>query len=92
MDVDGREITVTGDLLQPLIRRTSDIFRLVVSAMVLIVVVVNLIGAILRFTIDSFVVGALVAVLFWIVGQIVTIGVINTWPLPPIGKKSEIRT
>ena len=44
---------------------------------VLIVVIVNLVGAILRFTIDSFVVGALVAVLFWIVGQIVTIGVIN---------------
>ncbi|MCM3897265.1 MULTISPECIES: lysylphosphatidylglycerol synthase transmembrane domain-containing protein [Gordonia] len=41
MDVDGREITVTGDLLQPLIRRTSDIFRLVVSAIVLIVVVVS---------------------------------------------------
>ena len=22
----------------------------------------------------------------------VTIGVISTWPLPPVGKKSEIRT
>jgi uncharacterized membrane protein len=56
---------------------------------VLIVVVVNLIGAILRFTIDSFVVGALVAVLFWIVGQIVTIGVINASLMVTRGETPE---
>ena len=28
MRVDGREIAVTGSLLQPLIRRTNDILRL----------------------------------------------------------------
>ena len=41
MDVDGREITVSGDLLQPLTRRTSDILRLITSAIVLIVVIVS---------------------------------------------------
>lgn len=41
MDVDGREITISGDLLQPLTRRTSDILRLIVAAIVLIVVVVS---------------------------------------------------
>jgi uncharacterized membrane protein len=56
---------------------------------VLIVVVVNLIGAVLRFTIDSFIVGALVAVLFWIVGQIVTIGVINASLMVTRGETPE---
>ena len=56
---------------------------------VLIVVIVNLVGAILRFTIDSFVVGALVAVLFWIVGQIVTIGVINASLMVTRGETPE---
>ncbi|TLF69150.1 TIGR00374 family protein [Nocardia asteroides NBRC 15531] len=32
MRVDGREIPVTGSLLQPLIRRTSDIIRVVLAA------------------------------------------------------------
>ena len=36
MDVDGREVTVSGDLLQPLTRRTSDILRLITSAIVLL--------------------------------------------------------
>src|SRR5690606_37323103 len=31
MRVDGREIPVTGSLLQPLIRRTSDIVRVVLA-------------------------------------------------------------
>jgi uncharacterized membrane protein len=57
---------------------------------VLIVVVVNLIGAVLRFTIDSFVVGALVAVLFWIIGQIVTIGVINASLMVTRGETPEV--
>jgi uncharacterized membrane protein len=56
---------------------------------VLIVVIVNLVGAILRFTIDSFIVGALVAVLFWIVGQIVTIGVINASLMVTRGETPE---
>lgn len=33
MRVDGREIPVTGSLLQPLIRRTSDIIRVVLAAL-----------------------------------------------------------
>ncbi len=41
MRVDGREITVTGSLLQPLIRRTSDILRLVLAAVFLAVVITS---------------------------------------------------
>ncbi len=33
MRVDGRDIPVTGSLLQPLIRRTSDIIRVVLAAL-----------------------------------------------------------
>ncbi|MFT4041559.1 MAG: lysylphosphatidylglycerol synthase domain-containing protein [Gordonia sp. (in: high G+C Gram-positive bacteria)] len=44
MDVDGREVAVSGNLLQPLARRTSDIIRVVIAALVvLIVIVVSLI-------------------------------------------------
>ena len=39
MRVDGREITVSGRVLQPLTRRTSDIVRLVVATVCLAVVV-----------------------------------------------------
>ncbi|MGH7291101.1 MAG: TIGR00374 family protein, partial [Myxococcota bacterium] len=41
MRVDGRDITVSGDLLQPLIRRTNDIFRLVLAATFLAVVITS---------------------------------------------------
>lgn len=41
MRVDGRDITVTGSLLQPLTRRTNDIFRLVLSAVFLAVVITS---------------------------------------------------
>ena len=41
MRVDGREITVTGSLLQPLTRRTSDILRLVLTAVFLAVVIAS---------------------------------------------------
>lgn len=44
MRVDGREIPVTGNLLQPLIRRTSDIVRVVLAALwVAIVIAASLI-------------------------------------------------
>jgi len=39
MRVDGREIPVAGSLLQPLIRRTSDIVRVVLSALLLATVI-----------------------------------------------------
>ncbi|MDJ0393711.1 lysylphosphatidylglycerol synthase transmembrane domain-containing protein [Rhodococcus sp. G-MC3] len=39
MRVDGREIPVTGRLLQPLVRRTSDILRVVLSVILLAAVV-----------------------------------------------------
>ena len=39
MRVDGREITVSGSLLQPLTRRTSDILRLLLAAIFLGVVI-----------------------------------------------------
>lgn len=39
--VDGREITVTGRLLQPLTRRTSDILRLVLATVFLAVVITS---------------------------------------------------
>ncbi|MFD0360460.1 flippase-like domain-containing protein [Nocardia sp. GCM10030253] len=39
MRVDGRDIPVTGSLLQPLIRRTSDIIRVVLAALWVSVVV-----------------------------------------------------
>jgi uncharacterized protein (TIRG00374 family) len=39
--VDGREITVTGRLLQPLTRRTSDILRLLLAALFLAVVITS---------------------------------------------------
>lgn len=41
MRVDGREIAVSGSLLQPLTRRTNDILRLALSALFLIVVVTS---------------------------------------------------
>jgi uncharacterized protein (TIRG00374 family) len=37
--VDGRDITVSGSLLQPLIRRTNDILRLVLAAVLLAAVI-----------------------------------------------------
>ena len=39
MRVDGREITVSGSLLQPLTRRTNDILRLVLATMFLAIVI-----------------------------------------------------
>jgi glycosyltransferase 2 family protein len=39
MRVDGREIGVSGSLLQPLIRRTSDIVRVALSALLLVTVI-----------------------------------------------------
>ncbi|MEU7629880.1 flippase-like domain-containing protein [Nocardia sp. NPDC049220] len=39
MRVDGREIPVTGNLLQPLVRRTSDIVRVVLAALWVAVVI-----------------------------------------------------
>ncbi|MDT5348993.1 MAG: glycosyltransferase 2 family protein [Mycobacterium sp.] len=41
MRVDGRDITVSGSLLQPLTRRTNDIIRLVLAGLFLTVVVVS---------------------------------------------------
>ncbi|MCV7402190.1 flippase-like domain-containing protein [Mycobacterium fragae] len=41
MHVDGREITVTGSLLQPLTRRTNDILRLVAAALLLAAVITS---------------------------------------------------
>jgi glycosyltransferase 2 family protein len=41
MRVDGREIAVSGNLLQPLIRRTNDIFRLVLATVFLTVIVTS---------------------------------------------------
>lgn len=41
MRVDGREILVSGDLLQPLTRRTNDIIRLGLSAAFLVIVVTS---------------------------------------------------
>ena len=41
MRVDGREITVSGSLLQPLARRTSDIIRLALAAVFLAAVITS---------------------------------------------------
>jgi glycosyltransferase 2 family protein len=41
MRVDGRDIAVTGSLLQPLTRRTNDIFRVVLAALFLAVVITS---------------------------------------------------
>ncbi len=41
MQVDGREIVVSGSLLQPLIRRTNDILRLVLSAVLLATIITS---------------------------------------------------
>ena len=41
MRVDGRDITVAGNLLQPLTRRTNDIVRLALSAAFLAIVVTS---------------------------------------------------
>ena len=41
MRVDGRDIIVSGDLLQPLIRRTNDILRLVSAGVLLVIVVTS---------------------------------------------------
>ena len=39
MRVDGRDITVSGSLLQPLTRRTNDILRVVLAALFLAIVI-----------------------------------------------------
>ena len=41
MRVDGRDITVSGSLLQPLTRRTNDILRLVFAAVFLAAVITS---------------------------------------------------
>jgi uncharacterized membrane protein YbhN (UPF0104 family) len=41
MRVDGRDITVSGSLLQPLTRRTNDILRLVFAAVFLVAVITS---------------------------------------------------
>ncbi|PJE23067.1 MAG: TIGR00374 family protein, partial [Mycobacterium sp.] len=41
MRVDGRDITVSGSLLQPLTRRTNDIIRLALAAVALVAVVTS---------------------------------------------------
>jgi hypothetical protein len=41
MRVDGRDITVSGSLLQPLTRRTNDILRLVLAAVFLAAVITS---------------------------------------------------
>ena len=41
MRVDGREVTVSGSLLQPLTRRTSDIIRLALAALFLVAVITS---------------------------------------------------
>ena len=41
MRVDGREIGVTGSLLQPLTRRTNDILRLILAAVLLALVITS---------------------------------------------------
>ncbi|AFM15674.1 putative integral membrane protein [Mycolicibacterium chubuense NBB4] len=41
MRVDGREVAVSGSLLQPLTRRTNDILRLTLAAIFLVVVVTS---------------------------------------------------
>ena len=41
MRVDGRDITVTGSLLQPLTRRTNDILRLTLAAIFLATVITS---------------------------------------------------
>lgn len=41
MRVDGRDVAVSGDLLQPLARRTNDIFRLALAAVFLVVVITS---------------------------------------------------
>ncbi len=41
MHVDGREVTVSGSLLQPLTRRTNDILRVVLSALFLAIVITS---------------------------------------------------
>ncbi|MGV9825586.1 lysylphosphatidylglycerol synthase domain-containing protein [Gordonia sp. NPDC003429] len=41
MEIDGREIAVSGSLLQPLTRRTSDILRLTLAGLFLAIVIVG---------------------------------------------------
>ena len=41
MRVDGRDITVSGNLLQPLTRRTNDIVRVALAALFLAVVITS---------------------------------------------------
>src|ERR1700743_3596267 len=41
MHVDGREVTVSGNLLQPLIRRTNDMLRVALSGALLAIVITS---------------------------------------------------
>lgn len=41
MRVEGRDVAVTGNLLQPLTRRTNDILRLALAALVLAAVITS---------------------------------------------------
>jgi hypothetical protein len=55
----------------------------------LIIAVVNLIGGVLRFAVDNFVIGLILVVVFYIVGQILTIGIINASLMVTRGERPE---
>ncbi len=56
---------------------------------VLIIAVVNLIGGVLRFTVENFVIGLILLIVFYIVGQILTIGIINASLMVTRGETPE---
>ncbi len=56
----------------------------------LVIVAANFIGGILRFSVDSVFLGLILAVLFWVIGQVLTIGVINASLMVTRGEKPEV--
>jgi len=59
-------------------------------AIIAVVVAVNVVGSVLRFSIDSALVGFVLAIVFWILGQVLTIGTLNAGLFITRGEAPEI--
>jgi uncharacterized membrane protein len=57
---------------------------------VLIIVAVNIVGSVLRFSIDNLFLGLILLAVFYIVGQILTIGIINASLMVTRGETPEV--
>lgn len=59
-------------------------------AIIAVVVAVNIVGSVLRFSVNSVLLGLILAIGFWIVGQVLSIGVINAGLFVTRGEAPEV--